>query len=322
MKTDCLNKIPLQLTEAIESNGRWINTISVPCGKCARCIQRRKIEWGFRMEEEMDISKTAYFVTLTYAPETVPYNKYGQKTLIPTRSIDLKIAKQEQGRKRITKKWKAEQHDRSLQGFMKRLRQNQKRNWEKGFDAYMHNIQKDDKIKFYACGEYGENNTKRPHYHLIIFNATEWNIKASWTLGTTHILPASRQTIGYVMKYLDKQLGGEKNWKAEPEFNIMSEGIGDNYIERMKHWHKQNIDVLYVTNRNRVKIPMPKIYRLKIFDEEDRKQQIIIVNDRLEENRQNQINDIGHEMYNYQQREHQKEDQRRFKKKIKKRAID
>lgn len=321
MKTDCLQKIPLQLKEAIESNGRWINTISVPCGKCARCIQRRKLEWGFRMENEMEYSKTAYFVTLTYAPETVPYNKYGQKTLIPTRAIDLKIAKQEQGRKRITKKWKAEQHDRSLQGFMKRLRQNQKRNWEKGIDSFLHRINKDDKIKFYAAGEYGEERG-RPHYHLVIFNATEYNIRLSWTLGAIHILPANKQTIAYLMKYLDKQLGNEKVWKAEPEFNIMSEGIGNNYITKMKSWHKSNIDVLYVTNRNNVKIPMPKIYRLKIFDEQDRKDQIIIVNERLDENRNEIINMIGEEMYNYNQNQQAKEDTRRFKKKIKKRTID
>lgn len=321
METDCLQKIPIQLKEPIESKDRWINTISVPCGKCARCIQRRKIEWGFRMENEMEYAKTTYFVTLTYAPETVPYNKFGQKTLIPTRAIDLKIAKQEQGRKRITKKWKAEQHDRSLQGFMKRLRQNQSRNYENGIDAYLHKINKDDKIKFYACGEYGEERG-RPHYHLILFNATEYNIRESWKLGTVHIIPANAQTIAYLMKYLDKQLGNEKVWKAEPEFNIMSEGIGNHYITKMKTWHKSNIEVLYVTNRNNVKVPMPKIYRLKIFDEQDRKEQIIIVNERLEENKAEKIKVIGTEIYNYNQNAQAKEDLRRFKKKTKKRTID
>jgi hypothetical protein len=43
-------------------------------------------------------------------------------------------------------------HKRELQNFFKRLRKNT-----------------GAKFKYYACGEYGENGTRRPHYHAVIF---------------------------------------------------------------------------------------------------------------------------------------------------------
>lgn len=320
MATDCLDKIPIQLKEPIESGDRYISVINIPCGKCARCLERRKMEWAFRMEKEMEVSKTAYFVTLTYNPENVPYNKYGQKTLIPTREIDLKIRLQEEGKKRITKKFKHERPDRSLQGFFKRLRTYQSRG-PYTFEHLYNGLKNSDEIKYYAAGEYGETRG-RPHYHAIIFNASRTGILSAWQYGDVHIVPANKNTIAYVMKYLDKQLNNEKTWKAEKEFNTMSEGIGLNYIQKNQGWHRANLEVLYVTNMQGIRIPMPKYYRLKIFNEEERKEQIMIVTQVLDDNRNELITDIGQEMYNYIQPEIKKESERRFKKKIKKRIVD
>lgn len=40
--------------------------ILVPCGKCIPCLINRRFDWVFRLEQEHKVSKTAYFVTLTY----------------------------------------------------------------------------------------------------------------------------------------------------------------------------------------------------------------------------------------------------------------
>lgn len=318
---DCKNKIPIRLKKPIQSGDKWITEISIPCGKCAKCIERRKMEWAFRMEKEMEMSKTCYFVTLTYSPETIPYNKWGQKTLIPTRKKDLDIRKEVEGKKRITKKWKAQQIDRSLQGFFKRLRTYQERG-KKTIESIYHGLDnKKDKIKYYAAGEYGEDKG-RPHYHAIIFNTSERAIRKAWDLGNVHIVKANKYTIAYVMKYLDKQLGKTPEWKRVPEFNEMSEGIGSSYIKKNKQWHRQNLDVLYVTNHNGIKIPMPKYYRLKIFNEEERIKQIELVTNRLEEIKQDLIEELGWDMYAQVQREQPKVDEFIFKHKIKKRIVD
>lgn len=323
MKTDCQFKITLQLKEAIIRDDKYLTHINIPCGKCGRCIQRKKMEWSFRMVNEMIHSKIAYFVTLTFAPEHVPYNKYGRKTLIETRKQDLEIWKTQLGRKRITKKMKQQCLDRSLQGFCKRVRQNQRRT-DITIESLTNGLTPYDKIKFFGCGEYGENNTKRPHYHLILYNASIQAIEKSWTLGGIHIAPATEADIAYVTKYMDKSINEEKNKQImrTPEFHTMSEGIGKHYIDKNKSWHKRNLDILYVTNQAGIKIPMPKYYREKLFTDEERKDQVIIVTTTLEEIRQDKINELGHDLFNKKEAALKKETERRFRKKIKKRIID
>jgi len=88
---DCLSKRDIYLKDPVMIKGELRGQIKVPCGKCARCIERRKMEWGFRMEIEMGESKTAYFVTLTYAPSRVPLNKWGIKTLNNKEEINEEV---------------------------------------------------------------------------------------------------------------------------------------------------------------------------------------------------------------------------------------
>lgn len=45
--------------------------IEVPCGKCAGCLQARREDWTNRIMYEMDVSSSAYFITLTYAEENI-----------------------------------------------------------------------------------------------------------------------------------------------------------------------------------------------------------------------------------------------------------
>lgn len=275
------------------------------------------------MHDELIHSKTCYFITLTYAPETVPYNKYGQKTLIPTRKIDLEIKAQEEGRKRKTKKWKEKQVDRSVQGFVKRVRQNQKRIYENDItiETLTNKLNGTDKIKYYAAGEYGEERG-RPHYHLIMFNTSRRAIEMSWNLGGIDIRPATSGEIAYVMKYLDKQIGQDQLWNKEPEFSTMSEGIGEHYIERNKAWHKNNLDILYVQTSSGIRIPMPKWFREKMFTKEERDKQVLLVTQVLEEAKQEMIRELGELEYNKMQVTRRTESERRFKKKIKKRVVD
>lgn len=312
--TDCQYKIPITLKEPIEYKGQWTFKISVPCGKCSRCIERRKLEWGFRMEEEMNNSKTAYFVTLTYNPETVPYTNYGIKTLLPHKDVTelVKI----KGKKRRVRR----QRD-DLAKFWKRLRSNEERKTIPTWENLYNNLQPTDKIKYYAVGEYGEQ-FGRPHYHAIIFNASKVMIEKSWELGNVHIVPANKQTIAYLMKYLDKWLGKKQDWKKTAEYNTMSEGIGNAYIAKNKSWHKQNLDVLFVTNSQGFKIPMPKWYRLKIFNDQERLKQILIVEEALKDIKTDMIIEHGEEGYTDIMRETRMYDEHKFKRDTKKRIID
>lgn len=128
---------------------------------------------------------------------------------------------------------------RDLQLFMKRLR--------KSFS--------DERIRFYACGEYGER-TNRPHYHLLLFNCwfgdsrlreksragmdyySSSRLEEIWGGGQCMIGEVSFESAAYVARYVMKKITGPMaEWHyggREPEFTLMSRrpGIGLPWLEK------------------------------------------------------------------------------------------
>lgn len=41
----------------------------VPCGYCRHCLQLKRMDWCFRLSEEQRVSRSSYFLTLTYAED-------------------------------------------------------------------------------------------------------------------------------------------------------------------------------------------------------------------------------------------------------------
>jgi len=99
-------------------------------------------------------------------------------------------------------------------------------------------------IKFYAAGEYGEENG-RPHYHLIVMNVgMKKDFEAmdkAWQKGWIYVRPVVPETVRYVTAYVQKKLSGPKAKEAYgdklPPFNLMSKGIG-------KRWANENKEYL------------------------------------------------------------------------------
>lgn len=48
--------------------------ITVPCGKCVACQSNRRTEWSTRLEQELRMAKSAWFLTITYSDEHLPKN--------------------------------------------------------------------------------------------------------------------------------------------------------------------------------------------------------------------------------------------------------
>lgn len=163
---------------------------------------------------------------------------------------------------------------RDLQLFLKRLRKNADR-------------PKDDTIRFYGCGEYGEA-LSRPHYHLCLFNYrptdlipysknaqgdvlyTSEQLKALWQNGYTVTGEVTFQSAGYISRYILKKINGamaDQHYQNVdphtgeihallPEFTTMSRraGIGS-------PWLKLNKTEVYdyeelILNGKRKKIPL------------------------------------------------------------------
>lgn len=93
------------------------------------------------------------------------------------------------------------------------------------------------KIRYYAVGEYGDNNW-RPHFHLIMFgiSPTEGGlIEKCWTMGYVFMGTAEGKSMSYVSQYVNKKLTNPKDQRLNgrrPEFVRMSQGIGKGVVDR------------------------------------------------------------------------------------------
>lgn len=209
----------------------------VPCGYCGACMHNKRSQWSFRLKQELKYSYNGYFITFTYDGDNIP------ETINPETGEYLQT---------LDKK--------HFQDFMKRLRKAQ---WELT----------DIKIRFYCVGEYGTN-TKRPHYHAIIFNLHKKlaeNINEIWQRGHTHVGMVTDASIHYVTKYhVNRDPKQAEKLGQEREFSLMSKGIGKKYLEVNGAWHLEN-SYNYVIN-NGYKQALPRYYRDKLWNDEMKKE--------------------------------------------------
>lgn len=227
----------------------------IPCGKCYNCVYNRIAGWAFRLQQELKQAKSAQFITLTYASTFVPITSKG-KLGLSKRDVQLFI-------KRLRK---AQEHSNRI--APSRLRVNAKGILQRGGQK---------PIKYYAVGEYG-GKYHRPHYHIILFNASIELIQKAWTdpetgkhIGKVHYGEVEDNSIGYTLKYMSKfkktYIG--KGDDRIPEFALMSKKLGISYITpQMVRYHMSNVKNAMVTLEGGVKVAMPRYFRDKIYTKE------------------------------------------------------
>lgn len=141
-------------------------------------------------------------------------------------------------------------------------------------------------IKYYACGEYGSN-TYRPHYHCIMFGANEDLISLDWHYGHVRIDPCTPRTISYVCGYVNKPRNVFEDGR-EKEFSLMSKKLGINYLTDAKvNWHVNKM-VGFAVLEGGIKTPLPRYFRDKIFDEQQ-KDVIAAINTSVRETNENRL---------------------------------
>lgn len=194
------------------------DAIMLPCGKCAGCRAQKTREWADRMIIELDHSKKAVFLTLTYNNEHLPV-----KYQLTTGQCEMTL------------------QPRDLTLFFKRLRKKYN----------------DKEIRYYAVGEYGSR-TSRPHYHCILYGLSLRDFsdlvqqgknelgdlyyrsdelaENIWKLGFCLLSEVSWNTCAYVARYVKKKDFGLVSDEfvdrvRYPEYSVMSRnpGIGMYY---------------------------------------------------------------------------------------------
>ncbi len=223
--------------------------ISIPCGKCIGCRTARATDWAHRCAHEAKQHEHNLFLTLTYNDESLP----GQRHL------------------------RAEH----LQRFIKRLRKNAtSRNTE------LITTRPDGRsngIRYFACGEYGENND-RPHYHALLFNLgcrdsrpvgkdlfesdtlTELWKENEQQFGLVKFGNATPAAASYIAQYSMKKIGAGDHdsdgvWRPAPFLRMSTKpAIGTLWLE--KNYSDLTHGYLVADNK-RNKIPRAYLKKLK-----------------------------------------------------------
>lgn len=237
--------------------------IQLPCGQCVGCRLDRSRQWADRCMLELEYHDSAYFVTLTYDDKHVPIHDYCSDYSTGEVGRSLSLEK------------------RDFQLFMKRLR--------KRFS--------NDKIRYFAAGEYGSN-TLRPHYHAIIFGLhlndlvpysrsaqgyqyyNSDSFQRCWCdndgnpIGFAVLGEVTWETCAYTARYIMKKLNGPEAIyydmvNIEPEFTVMSRrpGIARQYYDD----HPDIYEHEYInlsTEKGGRKIKPPRYYD-QLFDIEN-----------------------------------------------------
>lgn len=230
----------------------------VPCGRCPVCRTSDASSWRARLQEEMDVSCSAIFITLTYDDSHLPLEKIslsdGLSRYVPTFS------------------------KRDIQLFLKRLRETVRKSYLPMYDT-------GKAIRYFIVSEYGPT-TLRPHYHGVIFNlctpfqsrsyahkkVTEL-IRESWNNGNVRVDIVNDNRIAYVTKYMSCVCGNPAVQHLPKPFRLMSRmpGIGASYLEKEQRvrWHKENL-AKYIPD-GQYKRKMSKYYVDRIFSEDERR---------------------------------------------------
>lgn len=247
---------------------------NVPCGTCPPCRKGRLDDWVFRLQYEERRSVSAYFVTLTYDNAHVPITPNGYLTLYKRDPCPPKYLKWGDS-KMINPEWKKDYLRKDIPSFVKRLRKTQR--------------DKSNRIKYYACGEYGTDNF-RPHYHLIMFNVDTLvipigedskgykkyhspSMAKAWPFGKIDIGTVSADSIAYTCKYMHKpgRIPAHANDDRLKEFSIMSKGLGDNYLTpQVLKYHSADLSRNYLLQPGAYKKRLPRFYRERVYSEIER----------------------------------------------------
>lgn len=211
--------------------------VYAPCGRCPECLKRKSLEWTERLTQERYCWRYCLFFTLTYDNDHVPVLKHDTTH---TYLFDLSTAHQhpvlggvfidradlmdkltDVERIRLNN-WIDGQPDGvkylsvgDAQRFVKRVRSSLSRKVKSKISYDRQNsiksslTDRDAKIRYFLCGEYGET-TCRPHYHGIFFFNSEFTascieevIREVWPFGAVNSSFVAESNASYVAGYVN-----------------------------------------------------------------------------------------------------------------------
>lgn len=177
----------------------------VPCGKCEACRLKKSYRSAFLCDLEAKSNKFTVFITLTYDNENIPRINFAS-SVKPTdieygdflAGLHLPFSEVQKFIKKVDLGGDVPYlHKPDLQNFFKRLRYHV----SKKFPT--------EKVRYFACGEYGPVHF-RPHYHVLLFfnsqpllQVLSEIVSSSWTLGRVDCQLSKGKCSSYVASYVN-----------------------------------------------------------------------------------------------------------------------
>lgn len=210
-------------------------TYEVPCGVCYYCRERSVKEWQLRLWLEMEVSRSCFFLTLTYDEEHVPSD----------------------GQLDVT----------HFQGFMKRMRRGIEYHCKKSGVSWI-------PLRVFYVGEYGETDG-RPHFHAVVFNIPANNkfeceqlVASYWPFGFCGCEDTDKGLIKYAASYTNKldprehKVAPFRRMSSRPALGMKYFELHPEYIERFK-----NQDFPSIRTRAGYKYQLPRYFIRKFLSE-------------------------------------------------------
>lgn len=193
-------------------------TFQLPCGKCISCRLQYARSWAIRCVHEASMYEKNSFITLTYSNENLKSPKLIYE---------------------------------DFQKFVKKVR---KRPYFRPDGTWVHESADPEPLGYIVAGEYGEQ-TKRPHWHTIMFNYeprdrvlkyttergdqvyTSNELDRLWGHGHAEFGSVTLESAGYCARYSAKKLvhGKDEDHDFKPIFKVSSkQAIGKRWLE--KYW--------------------------------------------------------------------------------------
>lgn len=244
---ECYNKIII--TKNIDLK-LYPGGILADCGKCQNCIMNRRTEKAIRFIHEAEARKwKTYFLTFTYDDKNVYRNEKGYLSL--------------------NRNWVRKQRDKIYSVlYRKYIKSGKRKEYHKQY-------------KYMIKGEYGENGTERPHYHIMLtigrYASKIIHLFIKYFQGGRYEVEEAESTkaVFYTAGYTAKKLEWKKGYDdIEPEFLMLSRGLGKEWVLKNSENLKYLKYIMIPTKSGVSKHKIPKIYiewlyRQKLWTLED-----------------------------------------------------
>lgn len=198
----------------------------VPCGRCSACLERRRLNWFVRLREEHKISKSSYFITLTYDDFNLP----------------------------CSDKYESCFDKRQVQLFLKRLRTSLE---PKKFRYYL--------ISEYGTRTYRPHYHFHYFGDFVDEDFLYRQIRKCWPYGLIHIGRTSDATLNYVCGHVQYIADLPKNFEPPFTLMSRRPGLGFHLVASLdKIVQDTDVAMLYSDGNGR-RFLLPRYYRERLY---------------------------------------------------------